>query len=272
MLYLCTRFLKFVSMRTFYLHILCALIALGFVACGPQNQPEQKPVQDLKFAITVDSVEQTEARIGINPSDSTSTYYWNVFVAASVAGKPEDSLRLEMERDFIEWWKTSIVSGYAIPYSRLLSKGNTSYRYTDLAANTDYVVLAVAMNDSARASGTVAKEYFTTLPMKEDSVVTIATTTAKLHDWTKLNGTFMLTTMDQGMFVSISVYSDKLEGTFTSKDMDQTASYITIKSSYDILELEFTGKKEDENYVYEGWFIAKNMVKYRFRFICSKVN
>ena len=258
------------DMRTFCLNTFMALAVLAFVACTPQNQPEQKPVQDLKFAITVDSVEQTEARIGINPSDSVATYYWNVFVAESVAGKPEDSLRLEMEKDFIEWWKTSIASGYAIPYSRLLSKGNTSYRYTDLAANTDYVVLSVAMNDSARASGTVAKEYFTTLPMEEDSVVTIATNTAKLHDWTKINGTFMLmTTTEQGMFVSISVYSDKLEGTFTSKDMDQTASYITLKSSYDIIELEFTGKKENENYIYEGWFIAKNMVKYRFRFLCS---
>ena len=252
-----------------------AVAVLAFVACTPQNQPDvnhsdPNQPQEIQFDIHADSITPTSAFIRLVPSDTAATYYWNVFVAESVAGKPEDLLRLEMEKDFIEWWKTSIASGYAIPYSRLLSKGNTSYRYTDLAANTDYVVLSVAMNDSARASGTVAKEYFTTLPMVEDSVVTIATTTAKLHDWTKINGTFMLmTTTEQGMFVSISVYSDKLEGTFTSKDMDQTASYITLKSSYDILELEFNGKKEDENYIYEGWFIAQNMVKYRFRFLCS---
>lgn len=262
-------------MRTFCLNTFMAVAVLAFVACTPQNQPDvnhsdPNQPQEVQFDIHADSITPTSAIIRIVPSDTAATYYWNVFVAESVAGKQEDSLRLEMEKDFIEWWKTSIASGYAIPYSRLLSKGNTSYRYTDLAANTDYVVLSVAMNDSARASGTVAKEYFTTLPMEEDSVVTIATTTAKLHDWTKINGTFMLmTTTEQGMFVSISVYSDKLEGTFTSKDMDQTASYITLKSSYDILELEFTGKKEDENYIYEGWFIAQDMVKYRFRFLCS---
>ncbi|MBQ4393698.1 MAG: hypothetical protein II825_00160 [Paludibacteraceae bacterium] len=247
------------------------LAALVFSSCGGQSEIDDPQEEaEVRFEISVDSVETTAARIVIMPSDTVSTYYWNVFYAASIAGMSDETLRSEMEKDFIEWWKTSIASGYAIPYSRLLSKGNTSYRYTDLAANTDYVVLSVAMNDSARASGTVAKEYFTTLPMEEDSVVTIATTTAKLHDWTKINGTFMLmTTTEQGMFVSISVYSDKLEGTFTSKDMDQTASYITLKSSYDIIELEFTGKKENENYVYEGWFITVNKVKYRFRFLCS---
>lgn len=259
-------------MRTFCLNTFMAVAVLAFVACTPQNQPEQKPVQDLKFAITVDSVEQTEARIGINPSDSVATYYWNVFVAESVAGKQEDSLRLEMEKDFIEWWKTSIASGYAIPYSRLLSKGNTSYRYTDLAANTDYVVLSVAMNDSARASGPVAKQYFKTLPVEEDSSVVIATGTAKLHDLRKTDGTFVLAANDGDLEITISVFSTELEGLFTSADMDQSASYITdwgMFKSFNILELEFTGKKEDENYIYEGWFIAQNMVKYRFRFLCS---
>ncbi len=259
-------------MRTFCLNTFMAVAVLAFVACTPQNQPEQKPVQDLKFAITVDSVEQTEARIGINPSDSVATYYWNVFVAESVAGKQEDSLRLEMEKDFIEWWKTSIASGYAIPYSRLLSKGNTSYRYTDLAANTDYVVLSVAMNDSARASGPVAKQYFKTLPVEEDSSVVIATGTAKLHDLRKTDGTFVLTANDGDLEITISVFSTELEGLFTSADMDQSASYITdwgMFKSFNILELEFTGKQEEGNYIYEGWFIAKNMVKYRFRFLCS---
>ena len=264
--------LKNLYMKNILFGAWLAVAGLIFSSCGARTEIEEPTDQTgLRFEIAVDSVEATEARICINPSDTASTYYWNVFVAESVAGKPEDSLRLEMERDFIEWWKTSFASGYNIPYSRLLSKGNTTYRYTELAANTDYVVLAAAMNDSAIVSGPVAKKYFTTLPVKEDSVVIIAANTAKLHDWTKVNGTFMLmSTTDQGMFVSISVFSKKLEGTFTSKDMDQTASYITIKSSYDILELEFTGKKEDENYIYEGWFIAKNMVKYRFRFICPR--
>ena len=249
-----------------------AVAALVFSSCGGRSDVEN-PTEgtELRFDIQVDSIEATEARIHINPSDTVSTYYWNVFIAESVAGKPEDSLRLEMERDFIEWWKSLLFDGYDISYTHLLSRGGTTYRYKDLASNTDYVVLAVAMNDSVVASGPIAKKYFTTLPVKEDSVVIIAANTAKLHDWTKVNGTFMLmSTTDQGMFVSISVFSKKLEGTFTSKDMDQTASYITIKSSYDILELEFTGKKEDENYIYEGWFIAKNMVKYRFRFICPR--
>ncbi len=264
-------------MRTFCLNTFMAVAVLAFVACTPQNQPDvnhsdPNQPQEVQFDIHADSITPTSAIIRIVPSDTAATYYWNVFVAESVAGKPEDSLRLEMEKDFIEWWKTSIASGYAIPYSRLLSKGNTSYRYTDLAANTDYVVLSVAMNDSARASGPVAKQYFKTLPVEEDSSVVIATGTAKLHDLRKTDGTFVLAANDGDLEITISVFSTELEGLFTSADMDQSASYITdwgMFKSFNILELEFTGKQEEGNYIYEGWFIAKNMVKYRFRFLCS---
>lgn len=239
---------------------------------GTTETDDPKAEAGLRFEIQVDSVEATTAHVTVCPSDTIQTYYWNVFVATSVAGMPDDSLRSEMEKDMDEWLRTFLFEGYNISYAHLLSRGDVSYPYVDLAANTDYAVLAVKMNDEGLASGPVAKKYFSTLPVEEDSAVVISTGTAKLHDQTKTKGFFMLTTSDGDLDISISVFSQSLLGTFTSADMDQKASYITDWSKFkslDMVELEFTGKPEDGNYVYEGWFITVDKVKYRFRFLCS---
>ena len=165
-----------------------AVAALVFSSCGGRSDVEN-PTEgtELRFDIQVDSIEATEARIHINPSDTVSTYYWNVFIAASVAGISDDSIRKEMSKDMKEWLKSLLFDGYDISYTHLLSRGGTTYRYKDLASNTDYVVLAVAMNDSVVASGPIAKKYFTTLTVKEYSVGIIVATNERMHEWTSCN-------------------------------------------------------------------------------------
>ncbi len=253
--------------------LMLLLLALAAVSCSEKNVVENvDPEENLRFEIRVDSVETTSARIAIIPSDTVSTYYWNLFYAASIAGMSDDTLCSEMKKDMENELNRSSLNAIAFSVSDMLSQGDELYNYKGLAANTDYAVLAVKMNEEGHASGPVAKQYFKTLPVEEDSSVVIATGTAKLHDLRKTDGTFMLAANDGDLEITISVFSTELEGLFTSADMDQSASYITdwgMFKSFNILELEFTGKQEEGNYIYEGWFITVNKVKYRFRFLCS---
>ncbi|MBQ7438886.1 MAG: hypothetical protein IJV28_02845 [Paludibacteraceae bacterium] len=260
-------------MRNILLGAWMVLAALVFSSCGGQSEIDDPQEEaEVRFEIRVDSVETTAARIVIMPSDTVSTYYWNVFYAASIAGMSDETLRSEMEKDMEDEIRRYCLSGSVVTCSDILSRGEEVYNYKGMAANTDYAVLAVKMNGEGLSSGPVAKQYFKTLPVEEDSSVVIATGTAKLHDLRKTDGTFMLAANDGDLEITISVFSTELEGLFTSADMDQSASYITdwgMFKSFNILELEFTGKQEEGNYIYEGWFITVNKVKYRFRFLCS---
>ena len=71
---------------------------------------------------------------------------------------------------------------------------------------------------------------------------------------------------DSSYVISLSVVTEKVEGNYALKDLDLYYSFVKIADNYyDIFDAEFSvAAGENNTYVYKGWLLATNYVKYEF--------
>ena len=133
-------------MKKYFAFVAAALVAFGFAACNPKGGNE--PTADSKdFKIEVSDIAAKKATVTVTPTDAEGTYYWNVFEAAAVAGKPNDTifaLVKELMDYTIEMYKTYYSED--LTYADFVDKGVVEYTFENLTPGTDYVVLAMKLD------------------------------------------------------------------------------------------------------------------------------
>lgn len=111
-----------------------------------------------------------------------------------------------------------------------------------------------------------------TKPVAADTVQ-LSVEGVELMDYTEKMGLFILQfgPEDQSYFISLSIVSSTLEGTFTDKDLDYEYSFIKIGSEYiDIAEAELTSTLGENGVLtLQGWLLGKNGVRYEITVVTA---
>ena len=143
-----------------YLFILLAAASVAIVSCKPQPKPEK----EVTFEISVSDVTAQEATVSVVPSDTSKVYYYGVIQSAYAAEYESmdalaDSVMFYLKEE-IDYYADY---GYVIPFSYYLDKGNASYEFSGLTAETSYTAFAfVADTVNVKHVGKVAVKAFTT--------------------------------------------------------------------------------------------------------------
>lgn len=185
-------------------------VASGVVVSERFTTSAVAPVDDFVGTITVSNISATGASVAVAPT-STGTYYWEIVdkedYDAAVAGQLA-AYGIADAAGLIEYYVAQYVSqGY--PLSQILLTGNDSYSYSNLDPETEYAVVAVAMDEAGQASGPVTVEFFTTLAVEPSDLVLNIT-----WDGTNLN--------------------------INASNNDQYFVWIETKEDYDAYESDFT--------------------------------
>lgn len=128
----------------------------GITSCTFRTLEDGDPSL-LTFTISVDEITQTGATVNITGDPQNALYYWNV----GLASLSDDEIRNE-----VQYMAQSYIDiGYAADLSDFMqkfgSRGDDSYRYTDLEQKTDYIVYTFGVNkDGSYATGIIRSEPF----------------------------------------------------------------------------------------------------------------
>ncbi len=151
-------------MKKFFAFVAAALVAFSFASCNGNNPSANA------YKITVSNITAKSATITVVPADTTTTYYWDI-IASSEAAKMTDEQVGAYLKEYLEeavaYYKQY---GYEATIADFLVKGEDSYDYTKLESNTEYTVVAVALDETGASHGAVARQNFKTLEEKEDPV------------------------------------------------------------------------------------------------------
>ena len=235
-------------------------------------EEKEDPVPaDMTFQIAASDITFSGATVSVTPSNTTATYYWNVFGTEEIAGMSDADLCAGIKENIDYMIELYGYYGYDLTYEDFLSQGADSYDYDDLEPNTAYTVVAVAMGTLGTTNGAVAKYNFSTPELVPESEETLPFHDAQIVDYRDLDGSFMIVAApaDSSMIVALNPISNEFEGTFTMEDMD--AGYCALydyvnEQKYAMADVEFTGVLSEGVYTYTGWFLAMNAVKYNFVF------
>lgn len=235
-------------------------------------EEKEDPVPaDMTFEIAVSDITFSSANITVTPSNTTATYYWNIFETAEIAGVSDEELCAAIKENIEYTIEYYAYFGYEIGFEDFLDKGPSSYEFDELEANTAYTVVAFAMGTLGTTNGAVAKYNFSTPELVPESEETLEFSDAIIRDYRDLDGSFMIVAApaDSSVLVALNPFSDEFEGSFTIADLDKDYSgYIDYaeEKQYSIADAEFTGVQNENVVTYTGWFVASNAVKYNFVF------
>ncbi len=235
---------------------------------------EVVPVPDnMTFQIAVDDITYSGASVSVTPSIDDATYYWNVFETADIDGMSDADLGAALKSNIEYIIQMYAYYGQEFTIADFLSEGADAYDFAELDSETEYTVVAVAMNAQGTTNGAVAKKNFKTAEVVAQSEVTLDFHDALIKDYRDYDGSFMIIAApaDSSVVVLLTPYSDEFVGDFTQADLDPDYSGIVIKAdqkSYTVAKAAFDGtlRSREEDYFYSGWFIASNLVKYSFEF------
>lgn len=143
-----------------------ALVAFGFASCKGGNSPENEA-----YKIEISNITATSAAITVTPADSTVTYYWDILEAAEAAKMTDEQIGTYLKEyleEAVEYYKNY---GYDdVTLADFLITGENSYEYTKLESNTEYAVVAIALDATGASSGKAVRKNFKTLELTEDPV------------------------------------------------------------------------------------------------------
>lgn len=162
-------------MKKFFGLVAAALVAFGFASCNGTNGGNEPEPEVAAFTIEVSEITTKSALIEVTPAEGTTgTYYWDVVDASDAAELTDDAKVAAYFKDYFDYViEYYAASGYEVTYEDLLldaAKGMDSYNYTSLESNTEYTVIAIALNADIAAAGKAVRKNFTTLEEKEDPV------------------------------------------------------------------------------------------------------
>ncbi len=143
-----------------YLFIMLAAASVAIVSCKPQPKPEK----EVTFEISVSDVTAQEATVSVVPSDTSKLYYYAVIPSESAATFESmeamaDTIMLYLKKQIDMY----AAYGYTKYFNEIMDKGNASYTFDALSAQTSYTAFAfVADTVNLVHVGKVAVKAFTT--------------------------------------------------------------------------------------------------------------
>ena len=224
---------------------------------------------DMTFEIAASDITFSSANITVNPSNTTATYYWNIYETAKIASMSDEELCAAIKEDIEYTIEYYAYFGYEIGFEEFLSKGADSYEYDELDPNTAYTVIAVAMGTLGTTNGAVAKYDFSTPEIVAEKTEDITLTNARMNDACDAYGWWqmMAANTDSTTYITISPNeAAAVEGSYSIDDMDADYTYILLdkQDQYNFATLDIEIAVEGETFVLTGTGIAMNAVQYNF--------
>ena len=224
---------------------------------------------DMTFEIAASDITFSSANITVNPSNTTATYYWNIYETAKIASMSDEELCAAIKEDIEYTIEYYAYFGYEIGFEEFLSQGADSYEYDELDPNTAYTVIAVAMGTLGTTNGAVAKYDFSTPEIVAEKTEDITLTNARMNDACDAYGWWqmMAANTDSTTYITISPNeAAAVEGSYSIDDMDADYTYILLdkQNQYAFATLDIEIAVEGETFVLTGTGIAMNAVQYNF--------
>ena len=156
-------------MKKFFAFVAASLMLFSFASCDKKGGNDPEP-EVKNFEIQVSNVEAKSVSVKVVPADVNVTYYWDIFVASEAAKMTDAQIAEAFKENFDEVIAYYAQYGYTLTYDSLLVKGENSYDFSKLEPNTEYVVVALELDENIAAKGTSVRKTFKTLEEKEDPV------------------------------------------------------------------------------------------------------
>ena len=119
-------------------------------------------VKDPDFTFIIEDVRATTATLGAIPAESVDTYYYDIAESYYVEELGGEEAFLEYIVALLE----DFTEQYNMPLETLLSSGETSFGYSELTPNTEYVVYAFGITTKGKVTTELYYEAFTTADNK----------------------------------------------------------------------------------------------------------
>ena len=185
-----------------YLFIMLAAASVAIVSCKPQPKPEK----EVTFEISVSDVTAQEATVSVVPSDTSKLYYYAVIPSESAATFESmeamaDTIMLYLKKQIDMY----AAYGYTRYFNELMDKGNASYTFDELSAQTSYTAFAfVADTVNLVHVGKVAVKAFTTAEVPQVNLTFEAARTD--------SAIWFLPSNDEITYLPVYVDADSLNG------------------------------------------------------------
>ena len=224
---------------------------------------------DMTFEIAASDITFSSANISVNPSNTTATYYWNIYETAKIASMSDEELCAAIKEDIEYTIEYYAYFGYEIGFEEFLSQGADSYEYDELAANTAYTVIAVAMGTLGTTNGAVAKYNFQTAEIVAKSSEDITLTNARMIDACEAQGWWQMVAANADTTTYLTISPNEaaaVGGTYSIDDMDADYTYIVLdkQDQYKFATLDVEVAVNGETFTLTGTGIAMNEVQYNF--------
>ena len=199
-----------------YLFIMLAAVSVVIVSCKPQPKPEK----EVTFEISVSDVTAQEATVSVVPSDTSKLYYYSVIpseTAATFESMEEmaDTIMLYMKKQIDMY----AAYGYTTYFNEITDKGNASYTFDELSAQTSYTAFAfVADTVNLVHVGKVAVKAFTTTEVPQVNLMFEAANTD--------TAVWFLPNNDEITYLPLYVDADSLNGYTISEFYEGYWEYI----------------------------------------------
>ena len=144
------------------------LYAMGMFSVA-QSAYDPKPDQPtgISFEISVSEVQASSALFQVVPSDLEATYAINYYKAEEIAGLSDDSIVADIQSTLEYYAMIYQMFGEDVTAADLLSYGVVADTLSGLVGSTEYVIVAVQMDEELNALSKVARYHFTTAELQK---------------------------------------------------------------------------------------------------------
>lgn len=194
------------------------------------NRIARAAKDDVTFTIVVEDITTTGAKVTVTPSDNETAYCWDVYETANLAGMSD----ADIAKDFKDYYDYLIAYyadyGYELTYEDLLTAGEDDYTYKNLSPNTDYTVVAIAVDENLAVVGASAKKQFKT----PDVELTGETITINYEESIEApffynDGSVEVGFENDDYYVVLTYFTETPQsavGSYTEEDFDLSYTYI----------------------------------------------
>lgn len=196
------------------------------------NRIARAAKDDVTFTIVVEDITTTGATVTVTPSDNETAYCWDVYETANLAGMSD----ADIAKDFKDYYDYLIAYyadyGYELTYEDLLTAGEDDYTYKNLSPNTDYTVVAIAVDENFAVVGASAKKQFKT----PDVELTGETITINYEESIEApffynDGSVEVGFENDDYYVVLTYFPETPQsavGSYTEEDFDPSYTYIYV--------------------------------------------
>lgn len=259
--------------KIFSVMMAAALVAFSMTSCKKdKNEPEQGG-ETAAFKIEVSNITATGATVAVTPADTTITYYWDIVDAATAAKFADDAAVAAYYKEYFDYviQMYQYYYGQTLTYADLLLKGANSYTYESLEANTEYVVIAIALDENVAAKGASVKKSFKTPDIEIVGHETLVMT-GVYDDEIAEEGWYQIMAYSTDSTRYISLSPDPVESltqAISFDDLDLDWSYIYVGTTkYSLIDANYTASLEGDVLTATGTLVAENGIEYQFTATC----